>query len=148
MLELKLINVSKRDHSCRFHCRRKRWLVARPVLRSCNQSALIVDRTTCTSCETAPIGKTNRVVSKPVVRFVCHNRTRFVDGTTLHDWSHGHVRPVCGLFEIAGLAFWTWPPTLLRPNLRVRSPTTFEINRMICQRFICDLSDFVIVHRL
>ena len=55
----------------KYDTRRKWWLVARPVLRSCNQSALIVDRITCTSCETVPIGKTNRMVSQPVARLVC-----------------------------------------------------------------------------
>ena len=32
-----------------------------------------------------------------------------IDGATLHDWSHNHMRPVSDLlrFEILGLEFWT-----------------------------------------
>ena len=60
-----------------------------------------------------------------------------------------HVRLGCDLlrFIIAGAEIWTWPSTLLRPHLLVRSPTTFKIKRTICQRFICDSSYFVVVYR-
>ena len=85
---------------------------------------------------------------RPVARLVSP-RSCAIDSATLHDWSHDHVRPVCDLmrFVIASPEFWTWPSTLLRPNLLVRSPTTSKINRTICQQFICDSSYYVVVYR-
>ena len=74
-------------------------------------------------------GTTNRMFAQSVARQVARlvsPRSCTIDSKTLHDWSHDHVRPVCDLlwFMIAGPEFWTWPSTLLRPNLVVRSPTT------------------------
>ena len=96
-------------------------------------------------------GTTNRIftqsVARPVARIVSP-RSCAIDGTTLYD-SHDRIRPVCDLlrFLITGPEFWTWPSTLLRPNLLVRSPTTSKINLTICQRFVCDSSSFVVVYR-
>ena len=96
-------------------------------------------------------GTTNRMVTQSVARPVARlvsPRSCAIDGTTLYDWSHDRIRPVCDLlrFLITGPEFWTWPSTLLRPNFLVRSPTTSKINHTICQRFVCDSSSFVVVY--
>ena len=113
---------------------------ARPVIRLQNQSSLVViDRTT--SRETVPRWHDQshgRPASRKTTRTTCRTRScAMIDGANVIEWSHAHVRPSRDFlrFVIAGPEFWTWPSTLLRPNLLVRSPT-------ICPRFICDLSYF------
>ena len=121
-------------------------------IRSCNQSSLIViDRTT--SHES--VRKVARPIAWSPSQSADHSRlvsprSCAVDGTTLHEWSHDHVRPICDIlwFVIAGPEFWTWPSTLLWPNLLVRSPTTSKINCTIIQQFFCNSSYFVVAYRL
>ena len=55
-------------------------------------------------------------------------------GATTCDWWYDHTRLVlrpyktCLRLVIAALKFWTWPSTLLRLILLVRSPTTTTIS--------------------
>ena len=97
------------------------------------------------NCST--IDATNCMIAKSIARPVAplvSQRSWATEDTTMHDWSHGHVRPVCDLlrFVFAGTEFWTWSSTLLQPNLPAQSPTTSKINHAFCQRFICDSSYF------
>ena len=74
-----------------------------------------------------------------------HNHTQLVvrpltnGGATTRDWWYDHVRPVCDLWsQTDRRQFWTWPSTLLRLILLVRSPTTTMISGTFSLRFDSD----------
>ena len=127
-----------------------KWrLVARPILRSCNQSSLTIIDHYYQSWNYSTNGTTNGIVNHSVARpiaLVVSPRSCALDGTTLHNWSHYYVPPVCDClrFVSAGPEFRTLQYNLLWLSMLVRSPTTSKINRTIGQRFICDLSYFVV----
>ena len=120
------------------------------ILRSCNQPSLIVKERTISR-------ETVAQMARPIA-WSCSQSPDQSRGLSTRNHARLMVRPStigrtiydlfttsCDLF--AGPEYWTWPMTILRPSLHVRSPTTSEIYRTICPRCICDSSYFVVVGR-
>ena len=102
------------------------------------------------SWEASPIGRATSwsslwLVELLIVRLI-DTQSRTTGGATTHEWWCDHTRLVarpCKTWsQTYRRQFWTWPSTLLRLILLVRSPTTTTISGTFSLRFDSDSYTF------